>query len=308
MNIFPDDNTLINYLKQILDNKNVSLISRQHSIRSSTFPAEIVRCKLNDKMISLQCKYLNGMNHNNYGHRGAVEYEAKIYREILSKINLPVAEYFGLIHLENNNLCLVIEFLENAELLFRSLEENQLEKSIKWIAEFHSAFQDNYPSDIPKYTSEYYLIWPDKVEKIVSGLDGRYPWIKNITGFFNRNINILTNAPLTLIHGEYYPNNILIHQGQIKPIDWESVAIAPGEIDLASSIDGHDEITKNNAIETYIKTRKLNSQEINQLNNVLLMAQLYFHFRWIGGKPNKVEKYADRFEHLQLLSKQAGCL
>ena len=308
MKPFPNQVNLFNHLSTLIPGK-LEIISREHSIRSSTFPAEVVRCRVNNDPVSLLCKYLNGMSHNNFGHRGAIEYEARIYEDILSKISLPSAKFYGLFTQANDDRCMVIEFLDHGELLFRSLEENQIERSVIWIAEFHNLFQDNYPKGINRYDADYYKIWANKVDAIVSEKGNIYPWLINVSNFFRENIRILTDAPLTLIHGEYYPNNIMIHRGQIKPIDWESVAVAPGELDLAASIDGHDHSQKDKAIRTYIFHRWPDGDlDRNAFDERLLMAQIYFHFRWIGGKPRKFEKYANRFEDLQRMGKIARCL
>ena len=48
----------------------------------------------------------------------------------------------------------------------------------------------------------------------------------------------LLAAPRTMIHGEFYPGNILYEKGRICPVDWESAAIAAGELDLAALTEG----------------------------------------------------------------------
>ena len=42
----------------------------------------------------------------------------------------------------------------------------------------------------------------------------------------------LTLRP-TIIHGDYYRNNVLLSDGNIHPVDWEQAAIGLGELDLA---------------------------------------------------------------------------
>jgi len=54
----------------------------------------------------------------------------------------------------------------------------------------------------------------------------------------------LASMPRTLIHGEFYPCNVVIHrdghQVRICPVDWEMAAFAPALIDLASLTTGWD--------------------------------------------------------------------
>src|SRR5207253_7531343 len=44
----------------------------------------------------------------------------------------------------------------------------------------------------------------------------------------------LLEGPRTIIHGECFGSNIVYQNSISRPIDWQSAAIAPGEIDLAS--------------------------------------------------------------------------
>jgi aminoglycoside phosphotransferase (APT) family kinase protein len=48
--------------------------------------------------------------------------------------------------------------------------------------------------------------------------------------------------PLTLIHGEFYADNVLVQETtddlRVCPVDWELTALGPGLIDLAALIAG----------------------------------------------------------------------
>jgi hypothetical protein len=55
----------------------------------------------------------------------------------------------------------------------------------------------------------------------------------------------LTAMPRTVIHGEFYPCNILIRgrgpRARVCPVDWELAAVGPGLIDLAALMTGWDD-------------------------------------------------------------------
>jgi hypothetical protein len=55
----------------------------------------------------------------------------------------------------------------------------------------------------------------------------------------------LAALPRTVIHGEFYPCNILIRgrgpRARVCPVDWELAAVGPGLIDLAALMTGWDE-------------------------------------------------------------------
>jgi aminoglycoside phosphotransferase (APT) family kinase protein len=55
----------------------------------------------------------------------------------------------------------------------------------------------------------------------------------------------LAAMPRTVIHGEFYPCNILIRgtgpRARVCPVDWELAALGPGLIDLAALMTGWDD-------------------------------------------------------------------
>lgn len=51
--------------------------------------------------------------------------------------------------------------------------------------------------------------------------------------------NVLESSPATLLHGDYWPGNILIHQqGGMTVYDWEDAGIGPAVFDLLGFIQG----------------------------------------------------------------------
>src|SRR5207244_7203663 len=71
-----------------------------------------------------------------------------------------------------------------------------------------------------------------------------------IAGRYSQVVERLLTLPLTLIHGEFYPSNILVHEIEtcrsrltgdtvrVCPVDWEMAAVGPGLIDLAALTAG----------------------------------------------------------------------
>ena len=82
--------------------KKLEIISRAPA-KSSTFPTELVECKIDNRLFRFFCKYQDGMSANNFGHRGAVCYEAMIYDQILSQTPLSLIEYYGRCDLSKKN-------------------------------------------------------------------------------------------------------------------------------------------------------------------------------------------------------------
>jgi hypothetical protein len=301
----PDTELLEHHLSKLFSKngvkENVEVISRSAFKGSSTFPAEIINCKLSDgKILTLFGKYLAGQGPNNHGHRGGVEYEIKIYDEVLRKLPLPKAGFWGKCHFkENNETLLLMDFLEGSISLKGNPDINLYLDAASWIAKMHNFFVNNVPSFVKVYDQEYYSIWLNRMEN-ESTIISAQPWLIDVIKYFRNHMAILTEAPQTLIHGEFYSKNILIKDNIAYPVDWESAAYASGEIDLASIIEARKEDVASRIKESYIAVRFNNNEfDKKSFDKRLFMAQLYLHFRFFFPKREEW-----RYDHMYALAKK----
>jgi len=295
VSIFPESSRLEKELSDLFsrsDSVNVlEISSRKPAVKSGTFAAEIITCRINgERSIDLRCKYLAGHENNQEGgHRGGVEYEAKIYESLFGQINLPLASFFGKFQIKEDKLfCMVSEFLDTSVCINQSALPDRMEKAADWIGSFHAAFEMKVPDFVINYDEKYYRHWVMNVQNIALELRPEYPWLNDVCNFFLEKLDYLTNGPKTLIHGEFYPNNILLKDGVVYPVDWESAAFAPGEIDLASLTEGYADEKMESMINRYLLSRWHVQEEYSyeDFAKRLLMARIYFHFRWLGRYPS----------------------
>jgi len=281
--------------------ENVQVISRAAFKGSSTFPAEIIHCRLSDgKHLKLFGKYLAGLGPNNHGHRGGVEYEIKIYDEVLRNLPLPKVNFWGkCFFAENDETLLLVDFLEGSISLKGNPDINLYLNAAAWAARMHNFFEGNVPSFVKVYDHAYYTIWLTRMENEPSILQA-HPWLHDVINYFRSHVDILIMAPQTLIHGEFYSKNILIRNGIAYPIDWESAAYAPGEIDLASIIEARKPEVVERIRESYL-TARLEDNRFDKagFEKRLLMAQLYLHFRFFFPKREEW-----RYDHIYALAKK----
>src|SRR2546430_544456 len=89
LGLLPDLPTLRTRLTAALDcggsaRRSVTILERKRPRMMSTFPNEIVICRLPDgQERRVFCKYEARHTHNAYGHRGGIAYEAEVYRQVL---------------------------------------------------------------------------------------------------------------------------------------------------------------------------------------------------------------------------------
>ena len=307
----PDTVTLSRHLSALLSNdKNsqdhVIVLSRKPGIFTSTFPTEIITCKFNEEQpIHLFCKYVAHTDGEDFGHRGGVEYEIRIYDEVLRNVPIPSVKFYGKCYFpETNVTMMVLEYLNDSLRIFKiNKPKLLLNEAASLIGRLHNFFELKTPSFIKNYDEAHYRVWIEKFESIAYKFKSKHPWVINLFTYYLENINILITNPRTLIHGEYYPHNIIVQNHIIYIIDWESAAVGPGEIDLASLLDGWEEPEIGNAIEAYQIARWGEMKNVPEnFDHILLLSQIYYQFCWIR---EIIEDW--RSEYLLKLAKKAGC-
>jgi len=109
----------------------------------------------------------------------------------------------------------------------------------------------------------------------------RFPWVLRVCDEFEEMVPDLLRAECTVIHGECFGSNIVYQQGVSRPIDWQSAAIAPGEIDLASLVLAWPKPVANKMIGAYKKSR-WQQEAADDFERTLELARLYMCLRWLG--------------------------
>jgi Phosphotransferase enzyme family len=102
-------------------------------------------------------------------------------------------------------------------------------------------------------------------------------------------IEALTRWPVTLLHGEFYPSNVLVQESaanppRIRPIDWEMAGIGPGLLDLAALIAGkHEPGLRQRIVDAY---RAELTDVPETFAEALRAARLMVALQWIGWEPD----------------------
>src|SRR5205807_8984724 len=133
----------------------------------------------------------------------------------------------------------------------------------------------------------YYVGWAGRTSKFAGRLHRSFPWLAKLCDDFGDVIAPLLEAPLTIIHGEYQPHNVLCREGEIYPVDWQSAAIASGEIDLVGLLDGWwpEDVVRHCEFE-YRKARWPLGAPAD-FEQRLGAARLYWPLRWLGDLPEQ---------------------
>lgn len=265
----------------------VTILNRESNIYQSTSPCEIVTCSLPDgQILKLLCKYSTQRDDDNDGHRGGIAYEGEVYRRILMASRLSTPMFYGTYTDETNGReWLVTEYLHDGFRITKSAEPDALFLAVQWLGRLHAEHEVHNSSDqaafLRVYDTDYYRGWLSRAMLYTKHFQKLFPWLASLDRGLEECILSLTGISQTLIHGEYYAENILIRNRSIYPVDWESAAIGPGEIDLAALTEGWSENIKQKCRGVYRSVR-WPVAEVQDFDRRMDAASIYLCLRWLG--------------------------
>jgi hypothetical protein len=319
--ILPDPVTLAARLASLLSGGDsargaVTVLRREPSPYASTFPSEVVTCRIDGgEVLRLFCKYAAGMNHNAHGHRGGVAYEAEVYRSVLAPLGAPVPRFYGADPEGSGDACfLVLEYLEGSLQVNDSLDSIAMVEAARWLGRFHAAGQTflggvRGAPCLNVYDAAYYRGWARRTAEFAGAWHGHFPWLAALCERSEAALTPLLVAPPTVIHGEFYPRNVLYHRGAVYPVDWESAAVAAGVIDLVTLTDEWPDDIARACEAEYRRTRWPDGPPAG-LDEAVAAARIYLLLRWLGDRPEWTghESTLPSFERLRGEGERMGLI
>jgi thiamine kinase-like enzyme len=248
----PDMQSLCSGLSSVLGLCNAGelrILDRERNAYSSGSLSEIVTCRLADgHALRLLVKYAQYPDMAGYRQPAGepfvvmpwsnVPYEAEVYRHVLEPLRLSTPNFYGTYREPGTGrLWLVLEYLENARALDELADDSHMSLASKWLGRFHTVSEHLastiFPPFLKKIGEEYYLALASRALSYATRLDDSFSWLPSLCSRFPDFASSIATLHLTITHGDYYRNNILLCDGNIHPVDWEQAAIDYGEMDLA---------------------------------------------------------------------------
>jgi Phosphotransferase enzyme family len=174
--------------------------------------------------------------------------EIQVYRRILPSAPPGTAAWYGAV--TNPTIRRYWLFLERVDgLELRHVGAFSIwEQTARWIARFHQSIPPTgitrlvQTSRLLVYDEAFYWLWLERAQRFAAGRPMVRWLVDRIARRYGSVVRRLASMPRTVIHGEFYPCNIVIrrtgHQVRVCPVDWEMAAFGPGLIDLASLLTG----------------------------------------------------------------------
>lgn len=310
---YPDTPLLVEALGRVLRPRPSTIdliVVDRRRLRGSTFPVEIVTARVAaDRIVSLFCKYEAGLAHEGFGHRGGVRHEAKVYAKILGPLRCSTPAFIGR-HIDRHtgDTWLFLEAVGAPSIANAPGAQSpaSLRAAANWIGRFHRDLASRtraFPF-LSRYGVAYYRGFVDRVWRFSVGRRRQYPWLREVCDRAGEFIALLLDAPTTVVHGEYYPGNIVVTEGRTCPVDWESAAVAPGELDLSALTEGWPQALADECAREYTDARWPGGAPAG-FHRTLAAARLYWSFRWLGSRQRALSDDRRSESRLQRLREQA---
>jgi hypothetical protein len=314
----PEERDLVTCLSAVLtrggSGDEVTLLERIRNDYASTFPSEIVRCSARGRELRLLCKYGTPEVHRSWGHRRGVGYEAEVYSRLLEPLALRTPVHYGNYAAANGETWVVVEFIEGLRADDVASPEASMRAAARWSGRFHAEGERRLAGGeldfLSVYDGEYFAQWPRRLSAIAGDWHQRLPWLRAACERLEGALVALAEAPATAIHGEYTPHNVIASaDDQVCPVDWESAAVGPGEIDIASLTQSWPAAMVE-ACESEYRRARWPDGEPDGFEETLDLARAYWELRWLGDRPEwlRQAKLHSRFENLRSLSARLGLL
>jgi Phosphotransferase enzyme family len=287
---FPDQEALTASLNSILNgdgtNRGEVTILNREMMEEGSFPKERITCQIGSvDHLQIFCKYTGGYSHASHGHRGGVPYEAAVYRDLLQPLQVATPTFYGSQFSQTDgDVWMFLEYLPDTLRLNQPEDpEAAMNLAARWLGKFHALVESHLPlpDTISEYTAEYYRGWSRRTQQFARDSQVSRPWLESLCLKFDDTAPLILGKTLTVIHGEFYPRNILYRDDNIYPVDWESAAIAAGEIDLVTMTDCWPEEVFQDCTLEYRQARWPTGAPPD-FDETLTWARLYLQLRWLG--------------------------
>ena len=277
--------------------RRVIRLERESSAYHSSFPLEELTIWFeNGELLKLIFKNLNPLALSMEARRAKPLFlddplrEIELYRSVLDagELGTPIC-YGSIADLDTGRYWLFLEKVASRE-LYQVGDFEIWRQAARWLAKLHSRYTQ--PDFLPptarkrliQYDAPYYELWLARALSF-----GNQALLRQLADDYPRRVSELTLLPRTLIHGEFYPSNILAQDSAAVPricaIDWERAAWAPGLIDVAALTAGKwsEQEKTELALEYYAALRSF--REVPPQNTFLRnwhLCRLHLAVQWLG--------------------------
>jgi hypothetical protein len=223
--------------------------------------------------------------------------EIEVYRRVLAPLNVGPPLIGSRISPATGIYWLLTEHVTDLR-LFEVGEPATWTGVARWLGELHERLAAlnhqalNRKARLLQYNREWYTVWLDRALRFFAADDpvqsrrGRAA-LRWLAERYHKVIERLLSLPQTLIHGEFYPSNVLVAGTPADPkpcpLDWEMTAIGPGVIDLAALTSGEwRPQDRRAAIAAYVEGSGRSQDALAEVAESVEYAHIHLSVQWLG--------------------------
>ena len=289
-----DDASLLEALREMRPyGRSPRTVARGPNPYKGSQESEIVVCDPGTEAeTSLFLKWGGSHEHRGHGFWNGTAHEACVYETLLHPLGVDRGIYLGRLPLLNPETapCIVLRYLAGALRLHKAPRES-LSVAGAWLGRFHAATERmtlEAPTvcRLPRYDAAYFRGWALRTARYAAGHSDAGSWSERVCRWFVTVAGELDHpTDRAIVHGEFYPSNILVHEGHVVPVDWQSTAVGAGVVDLASLLEGWGRgVLPESVIDTYVEARWEGTPPAG-FERRLQLARIYWPLRWLGDVP-----------------------
>jgi aminoglycoside phosphotransferase (APT) family kinase protein len=219
--------------------------------------------------------------------------ETRVYERLLAHRHLETPLlYASDVQPKRGRYWMFLEHVPGMQLRWTT-QPGAWQRAAAWLARAHARLPtdgDTSGCALVIHDAHYYRRWLRRAQVFTDGRDRyrktRLSWLARKHAYV---IDVLTGLPRTVLHGEFYPSNILVDEsttdGRISVIDWEMAAIGPAVTDLAALTGGTvtDE-NRRSILASYLSAAPAASRQRGEAlaSEALGCARVQLAIQWLG--------------------------
>ena len=221
--------------------------------------------------------------------------ELGVYRHILAGAGLGTPALVGGRTREGDTGFIVLERVDGTP-LSEIGDFSVWEAAARWLARMHATFA-TAPPRIPASESgpRTFLVSYDRtllagaarsgLERAAQQSLGSPEVCVALGARLEYALRALSSAPPTLVHGDFYPSNIVVADDRIAVVDWELAGIGPAALDVAAlTAGGWSDEQRHDLIKAYheesVALRRI--ETLTALVRRVELASLHLALCWVG--------------------------
>jgi Ser/Thr protein kinase RdoA (MazF antagonist) len=202
--------------------------------------------------------------------------EAAAYREVLGPWDVGAPALRGVL----GTHVLVLEAVDGVP-LWQAEGLGPWEEAARWLGRLHRRPAPAARPPLVHYDAALLGRWLGRAQRL--GADGA---LDPIAAVWDRVIARLAAWPAAFVHGDFYPQNVLVDRGRIRPVDWELAGVGPGLLDLAAlTSGGWSASERRRLVAAYaraFRTAASRTADTDDLSDALDHARLLVAVQWLG--------------------------